>query len=461
MNIRTKIILQFSLIVASILIGFSIAIYILSEDYRREEFYSRLESRALTTARLLVTVKEVDIDLLRIIDKNSIYALFDEKVLVFNQSNQLVYSSLDDFQVDYSNDLLNEIRQKKKVERTQNGNELVGCTYGDSKGDFVVVASAFDQYGKSKLRNLYKVLMVGLVIGILLVVLAGVFFSRQILEPLARINAEVLKISAGNLNMRINEGNRKDEIAQLAMNFNHMLERIESAFAIQQQFVSNASHELRNPLAAITGQLQLVLAQKRTPEEYEQVLNSLLDDALALVNLTNGLLNLAQSGIDKQQSLFVPVRVDEALFAAQNELSKTHPHYHFLIEYDVMPEDDSLLMVFGNEQLLKTAFLNLMDNACKFSADHTTRIGFLSSGNFIEISFLDKGIGIPPGEQHQIFSPFFRGSNVPSLNKGHGIGLALCQKIVQLHNGTLAVESTQHQGSCFRVRLPLRPPAGF
>lgn len=456
MNIRTKLILQFSLIVASILIGFSVAIYLLSENYRQEEFYARLESRAISTVRLLVSVKEVDKDLLRIIDKNSIYALFQEKVLVIDKDNQLTYSSLDDFEVNYSNELIDQIRREQKVEYEENGNEIVGVSYIDKKGAFVVIASAYDRYGRRKLENLYEVLLIGLGIGILLGILAGIFFSKQMLEPLARMNAKLSEISAGNLTIRVDEGNRKDEIAQLAMNFNHMLERIEAAFAIQQQFVSNASHELRNPLAAISSQLQLVLAQRRSTEEYEQVLQSLLDDANSLVNLTNGLLHLAQSGIANQQSLFVPVRVDEALFAAQNELSKSRPHYHFLIEYDVMPEDESRLIVSGNEQLLKTAFSNLMDNACKFSTDNTTRIGFLSVGNFIEISFRDKGIGIPLKDQEQVFNPFFRGSNVTSLNKGYGIGLPLCQRIVQLHNGTLQLESAPGKGSIFRIKFPLQ-----
>jgi signal transduction histidine kinase len=455
MNIRAKLTLQFSLIVASILIGFSFAVYWLSEDYRREEFYTRLESRALTTVRLLVTVQEVDRELLRIIDKNSIYALFQEKVLVFDHDNQLAYSSLDDLQVAYSNDLLERIRQEKKVEFSENGNEVIGVTYTGENGVFVVIASAYDRYGKTKLSNLYKVLVAGLMVGILLAVLAGVFFSRQMLEPLAKINEEVSEISAGSLNLRINEGNKRDEMAQLAMNFNHMLERLEAAFAIQQQFVSNASHELRNPLAAITSQLQMVLSQPRSQEEYERVLRSLHDDATALTTLTNGLLNLAQSGIDKQQSQFVPIRVDEALFAAQQELSRTQPQYHFYIEYKEMPDDERLLIVLGNERLLKTAFLNLMDNACKFSPDHTTYIGFFSANKYLDITFKDKGIGIPASEQQQIFSPFFRASNVPSANKGYGIGLSLCKRIVELHGGQLTLEPEEEVGSCFKIRLPL------
>ncbi|MFM8373070.1 MAG: HAMP domain-containing protein, partial [Bacteroidota bacterium] len=285
MNIRTKLTLRFSIIVATILIVFSASIYYLSAEYRREEFYSRLESRAITTARLFVSVQEVDNKLLRIIDRNSIHAMFQEKVLVFNETNQVVYSSLDDFTVDYSDSLINEIRSRNKVEYSKNGNEFVGLTYSAGTREFVVIASAYDRYGNSKLNNLSHVLWAGLIVGLLSSVFFGVVFSRLVLAPLARMNAEVSGISAGNLSRRIDEGNKRDEIAQLAINFNKMLGRIESAFNIQRQFVSSASHELRTPLNAISSQLQLLLSQRRTTEEYEKSLHSLLDDARALVSL--------------------------------------------------------------------------------------------------------------------------------------------------------------------------------
>ncbi len=274
------------------------------------------------------------------------------------------------------------------------------------------------------------------------------------------MNAEVSSISAGNLSLRIGEGNRRDEIAQLAMNFNDMLRRLESAFEMQQQFVSSASHELRNPLAAITSQLQLVLSKKRTPEEYQQALQSLLDDTRTLVELTNGLLTLAQSGIEKQRFQFAPVRVDEILFAAQNELVKAHSDYHFLIEYEAFPDDESLLIIAGNEHLLKTAFLNLMDNACKFSDDHTVRIRFTINGYSIDVSFSDNGPGIHLEEQEIIFNPFYRGSNARSSIKGYGIGLSLCRRIVQLHNGSITVQSAPGKGSRFEVSFPLRLQTG-
>lgn len=451
MNIRTKLTLRFTVIVATILITFSASIYYLSAEYRREEFFSRLESRAVTTARLFVSVKEVDDKLLRIIDRNSVPAMYNEKVLVFNASNQVVYSNLDNYTVNYSDSVINLVRERNKIEYSGPDQEFVGIAYKTENTEVVAIASAYDIYGNSKLNNLAHVLWAGLLVGLLSTVLFGIVFSRLVLYPLARMNAEVSGISAGNLSRRIDEGNKQDEIAQLALNFNKMLERIESAFNIQRQFVSSASHELRTPLNAISSQLQLLLAQRRSPEEYENALNSLLDDAKALVNLTNGLLNLAQFNIDRQRDQFKPVRVDEVLFAAQQELGKSRPNYHFQIEYGIMPDEESQLQIKGDETLLKTAFLNLMDNACKFSDDQAVKITFIAKRNSIEISFEDKGIGIPEEDLKKIFMPFFRGGNARAHTQGHGIGLSLSHRIIQLHGGTIKIHSTVGQGSDFRV----------
>lgn len=454
MNIRTKLTILFAAIVATLLIAFSLAVYFLSDNYRREEFFARLESRAMTTARLFVSVQEVDEKLLRIIDQNSINAMFQEKVMIFDPDNQLIYTSLNELNAPYTAELLAEIREKKRIGYTTDQVENIGIIYPGVQGDYIVISSAYDRYGRSKLENLRNVLITGLIIGILVIVLAGAVFARQMLVPLARINTQVSKITVGNLGQRIDEGNKHDEIAQLAMNFNDMLHRLEAAFEVQQQFVSNASHEMRNPLAAIKSQLQLILDKTRTPEEYQIAMQSLLDDTQTLVELTNGLLTLAQSSIEKQRFQFKRVRVDEVLFLAQNELAKAHPDYHFLLEYEIFPEDEFQLTTPGNEHLLKTAFLNLMDNACKFSSDHTVQIRVAALKNTIVIKFNDNGSGIPQEEHELIFSPFYRSKSILSSVKGHGIGLSLCHRIIQLHNGHISLTSILGKGTCFEVQLP-------
>ncbi len=454
MNIRARLTLQFSLIVASILVLFSLSVYVLSANYRRDEFYSRLESRAITTARLLVSVKEVDKDLLRIIDQNSIHQIFEEKVLVFDSRDTLVYASLDDFPLRYDRALLHEIRRQKKMEFVEKDREIIGLSYAAQGGKFVVLASAYDRYGRSKLRNLGQVLIAGLLLGIGIIFLAGRIFAQQALRPLARMNAEVASISAGSLDQRVEAGGQQDEIGQLARNFNQMLERLEAAFAIQSQFVSNASHELRTPLTAMSSQLQSSLHKKLSPEEYQPVLQSVFEDTRTLVDLTNNLLMLAQSGIDQQRQFFRPVRVDEVIFSAQNELSKNHPDYHFQVDYTLLPDDDQALQVQGNEQLLKIAFLNFMDNACKFSPGKTVQVTVDFPDPYqIEICFADDGPGVPKKEQASIFDPFYRATNVGASVRGHGIGLSLCRRIIQLHNGSIRLDSSPGAGSRFFVRF--------
>lgn len=453
MNIRIKLILRFTTIVATILILFSLAVYVLSANYRREEFYSRLESRAISTARLLLSVKEVNTELLRIIEMNTISLLPEEKIMMFNPNNELIYFNDNDTSQLVSSTLLEKIRTKNKLYYTDGEVEGFGMVYGVDQEEFVLVASAFDRYGRSKLRNLRSVLIAGLVIGILIILLTGTVFARQVLAPLARMNMEISSISAGNLSQRIDEGNRTDEIAQLAINFNNMLSRLESAFQMQKQFVSNASHELRNPLAAISSQLQLVLDKERSADEYRNALSSLLDDNQTLIKLTNGLLSLAQSEIEERRLYFSAVRVDETLFLAKDELANSNPDFRFFVEYDSLPEDDTQLTIMGDEHLLKTAFVNIMDNACKYSEDHSVYIRLSPTENGIQISFQDNGVGIPKAEQENVFTPFYRASNIRSTTKGHGIGLSLCGRIIQLHGAEAELRSTEGEGTIIQLRF--------
>jgi signal transduction histidine kinase len=397
--------------------------------------------------------------MLRIIERNSIYALSEEKVLVFDKSNQLIYSSLDDFEAGYSPELLDRIRHEEKVQYTANNFEHVGLVYNEGALSYVVIASAYDRYGRSKLDNLRTVILAGLLLCIGIIILAGRFFAGEALRPLAKMNSEIREITAGNLDRRVADSGQSDEIGQLAQNFNEMLQRLETAFEMQRQFVSNASHELRTPLATVISQLQVTLDKERDASEYRHAIQSVLDDVQGLVALTNGLLSLAQSELQNKEVAIKPVRVDEILYTAQDDLSKNHPDYRFQIEYIELPEEEEALTVRGNENLLRTAFLNFMDNACKFSPDRSVQVAIAFPGQQIEIRFSDRGIGIPPAEAERIFEPFYRAQNAHTTSKGHGIGLSLCRRIVQLHGGSIRVESTLGKGSSFVVNLPQKNAA--
>ncbi|MGM9510731.1 ATP-binding protein [Larkinella sp. GY13] len=452
MKIRNRIALQFSLIVATILLAFSVIIYVTTATYSRDDFYDRLKSKALTTARFLIQVNEVDHNLLKIIDRNTLTALYDEKVLVFDEQNRLIYSSVDDHIIHYQRGLLDEVRQLKEVETWSDDNQLAGILYEEGGRKLVVLASANDRVGQNKQKNLRITLIWGLLGGISLTIGLGIFFAGQSLRPIDEINTQVSTITARNLRQRLDEGDRQDEIDQLAVNFNAVLGRLEQAFEQQRSFVSHASHELRTPLAALKSEIQLGLLRRLTADEYETILTNLLSDADRLIGLTNSLLFLARTLENISQMPLAPVQMEEVVLLARDELLSARPHYRVEFDYDNLPESETETTVSGNEELLKRVLLNLMDNACKYSADHTAHVRLGTDARSCWVRVRDEGIGLSPEETELIFEPFYRSANAAGY-EGFGIGLSICQRILELHQGTIAVESRLNEGSQFTIQI--------
>lgn len=454
MKIRTKIAIQFSIIVASILAIFSIAIYLLSENYRQKEFYNSLRDRAVTTARLLIKEPQIDRQLLKVIDKNTLSTLYPAQVLVFNDSNQVAYYNYEADTIYYSPELLNRIRNSRYIETTFSNKQVVGTMYQDTLNqNYLVLAQAEDIYGKQKLENIMDTMVVGYLGAVLLTVLLGFFFAGSSLKPISKINDEISLITAHDLSKKLDTGNNKDEIATLAVNFNEMLSRLNQSFELQKSFVSNASHELRTPLAAVKSEIQVALQNDRTPEEYRTVLETLLSDNQRLIKLTNGLLELAKSESNQQIALNDLIRVDEILFKIQEEMQHTHKDYRVNIDFEEIPDDINWVTVKGKTALLKTVLSNLIDNACKYSDNKTADVIINSNSESCFVSITDTGIGIPSDEIKNVFVPFYRSKNATSYT-GSGIGLSICQRIVKVLNGKISVQSEIGAGSTFTVEIP-------
>ncbi|MFZ9847693.1 MAG: sensor histidine kinase, partial [Flavobacteriales bacterium] len=227
------------------------------------------------------------------------------------------------------------------------------------------------------------------------------------------------------------------------------LSRVEKAFELQKSFVSNASHELRTPLTSITGHIEVALMKERDIVEYQTVLMSLLDDMKNLNKLSNGLLALTQAEISLPHANINPVRIDELLWLSRKEIIKHNPDFYVDIQIMDFTEDESKLIILGNEFLLKSAIMNLMENACKFSPDHAVKVSF-SMKNNIELTFADRGIGISQDDLKNILEPFFRGVNAKSI-PGHGLGLSLTHKIITMHKGNFSIHSVLNQGTLVTI----------
>ncbi|GAB3522805.1 sensor histidine kinase [Emticicia fontis] len=454
MKIQTKIAIQFSIIVASLLSLFSWIIYQQSATYREEEFMERLKNKALTTASFFIKVDEIDNALLRIIDKNTLTALHDEKILIFSDKNELLYSNIDEIVIDYDASLLDRVRESESeyLEFSTGENESLGLAYNLDQQHFVVLASAYDKFGKSKLRNLRDTLIVGLVVGILVTILLGIFFAGGALKPVNAFISKISTITANNLRQRIEGYDSRNEIGQLAAAFNKMLSRLEQSFELQKSFVSHASHELRTPLAALKSEVEISLEENLTIEQHRGILQNIRHDINRLINLSNDLLQIVRP-FKSPLINFGEVRIDDIIFQAQDELGMSKPEYRVTVKYAKEPEDENSIIVFGNEALLKTTFINLIDNACKYSPMQQAEVIVDFNKTYTIVTIKDEGIGIPKEDLETIFEPFYRSKNALNIS-GFGIGLSVCSKIVELHKGKISIQSQLNEGTKVSVQLP-------
>ena len=456
MKIRTRLTYQFTIIVALIIIVFSATIYTFYFEYRENEFYTRLKDTAVRSAKLYAKdLKEIDDKLFAIIDKNSLNNLIQENVIIYDDHGKLLYRRDKSLNDSIPRGVLKKIMLNKEIQYREGDKETAGILYVDSYNDkYIVIVSAYDKYGLSKLKYLKEILIIGVFISIGIITIMGLFFSKQALNPIANIVEQAEEITGSNLTQRIHEGKGKDEIAHLAHTFNDMLERIQKAFELQKNFVANSSHELRTPLTAITGQLEVALMNPREPAEYRRVLNSILDDIKNVNRLTNGLLELAQSDMNILKLDMKRIRIDELLWQTRVDLINREPDYKVNIEImDVQLDDDQKLVVFGNKYLLASAIFNIMENACKFSNNKQVNIVLQSSKNVVNISFTNNGVGISQEDLEKIGQPFYRGANAKGI-EGHGIGLSLVYKIIAQHFGQAVINSTLNELTEVNIYLP-------
>jgi two-component system sensor histidine kinase ArlS len=348
--------------------------------------------------------------------------------------------------------MIDKIVQKDEIQFYQNDWQVIGMKYKFQEKEYIITAAAYDGFGYIKLDNLLKTCIIVFIISILLLYIAGRFFSRKAFEPIVRMTNKAKNISATNLDLRLDTNQSKDEISELAATFNKMLDRLENSFDSQKQFVSNISHELRTPLSAIITELELSTNKERNKEEYKVIISNTLQDAKKITKLSNSLLDLAKANYDPAEIAFKQVRIDEVLLDAQLQVQKSNPNYNIAIHFENDFEDDDQITIHGNEYLLKVAFVNLFENGCKFSQSKQSKVVISFKKEAVILQFSDNGIGISEEDLQHIFKPFYRGLNKIYAD-GNGIGLSLTQKIILLHKGTISVLSDKKSGTVFTVEL--------
>jgi signal transduction histidine kinase len=453
MQIRTKLTLQFLLIGGMIMVIASLAIYLSSSQFRKDDFYNRLRTRARITARILLDAQETEDGRISKIEQDYPSNLQNEKIIIINYLNDTIYSNDERGDIKIRNDILERVRLYDKVFYKQGQYEVLGTLYTNSRYRFVVIAGAIDSDGIMHLKKLETILIVVCFLSFVLFSVAGWVFAGRALKPIANVVKRVEDISFTSMNLRVPEGNGTDEIGKLAKTFNSMLERIQTSINVQKDFIANASHELRTPLTSINGQIEVLLLKNRSSEEYKNALKSVLDDIKSLTDLANKLLLMACTGPETRISYNNKIRTDEILWQIREEMKKYKPDFIINISFDDSLTDSDQMLVAGDEYLLKTAFSNIIENACKYSDDHSVEISLEQYFNKVHITFKDRGIGIDEKDLKMIFEPFYRASNAISI-PGTGIGLSLVNQILRNHNGTIELTSVKSKGTTVKISLP-------
>jgi signal transduction histidine kinase len=335
------------------------------------------------------------------------------------------------------------------------------------KGDVIVGVStqSLDQTASRALLTFFLALPVTLA----LTAFGGLFVAGRALSPIAAITAQAQRISRDNLAERLSLAGPDDEVLQLARTFDTMLDRLQHAFENERRFTADASHELRTPLALMKAQLTLALNRPRDAHALTQMLRAMDGDVDRMTRLVTTLLSLART--DEPLSQRKPVDLVDLLDSLVNALQMAYASRHIaFVLHAPASRPASPAFVLGDADLLNQLFLNLLDNAAKYSPDHsavtvsitsssTSRSLSASHAAYWQIDVADKGMGIAAEHLPHLFDRFYRVDESRARQSGGtGLGLPIAQAIAKQHDGQITVNSVPGAGSTFSVRLPRESP---
>lgn len=425
----------------------STVVYFSVSRYLEKDFNHLLELRAQSIASWNIDQKEISIR------NDSSEKLLHEQDFFFPIPKDFK-SKADSIGVNPK--FLREIVSKKIAYYSKGGFKYIGILHkSQSNSEPYIIISGAKNYLESNLNIfLFQLLLYTFVISLLLALFFSFVLSRYLFKPIVRITERVKQISSENLHLRLPTKIINDEVNELANTFNQMLNRIETAFEIQNNFVSNASHELRTPLTTIIGEADLALAKERSGEEYRETLSVVLEEAEKLDSKTRALLSLAQTGFNGKTQQEDILRIDQLVWDTKEIVEKLNKRHSITVNVSLLPENPKKLKVKGNYQLLQLALSNIITNSSKYSNYQEVVVSIGASDKSVYLLINDSGIGIPTEELKYIYDPFFRASNTQNY-EGFGIGLPLTKNIIDLHRGEILIKSIVNQGTIVRINLPV------
>jgi heavy metal sensor kinase len=312
---------------------------------------------------------------------------------------------------------------------------------------------------EGELHELVVAILIGLPLALAVAAVGGYSLARRALSPIEQMSAQAQTIGAERLGRRLAVGNPDDELGHLATVLNDLLARLELSFEQMRRFTADASHELRTPLTAIRSVGEGTLRGRRVDPECRDVIGSMLEEVERLTTLVDALLTLSRAEGGHLALRREPVALLDLTREVAAHLSVLAEDKHQQID---LRSDEELAPVHVDRTVVREALINLLDNAIKYSPDGAriaVRLRRTNGGASVEIT--DEGPGIAPEHQERIFERFYRIDKARSREMGGaGLGLAIARWAIDVHGGSIDVESRVGGGSTFRVVLPAEASVG-
>ena len=318
----------------------------------------------------------------------------------------------------------------------------------DNAGNFTIQVVTETRESAEVLENLSESIMPALFIILFLSVICGMLASRKPCQIISNITSVTQRISSQNLSERLPVPAAHDEIYDLANTINAMLDRLQNSFREIKQFTSDVSHELRNPLFSIKGEMEVALSKERTDQEYKEVIQECLERVNSLSKMVNDLFLISRFELKKVDLDILYLNLSEIVQDLHGFFLPMAQEKKLIFTID---RCDSAL-INGDKTRIHQLFNNLIDNAIKFTPQHgSVTLSLVADNSTVQFSIKDTGIGIPEGEIPYIFDRLYQVDKSRSENaRGTGLGLHICKKIIEVHEGSIEVINNKEKVLCLQ-----------
>ncbi|VAX40902.1 hypothetical protein MNBD_PLANCTO02-2778 [hydrothermal vent metagenome] len=454
LSIRWKLTLWSSLTLSLLILGFGSVVYVMMVDYLRDRTSFELEEEFGELKRAVKHAQNYD-ELQTVLTREfADHASFDFEVR--SADEQVIFRSerLQKLKSDSKNKphFKVPVGEESEVSIHGLGDFIVGCEKVASPvGELTLsIAIPLAPHQKELTEFLYIILSAGTVT-IICAVAGGYVLARRVLLPVQRITQLAQHITADNLNERLPVFVEDDELGELTNTLNEMIERLETAFEEVQQFSGDAAHELRTPLTIMRSRVEVALRTERTLEEYQNVLEDVLDETMRLSKLIEQLLFLLRE--DNHANAIISV--GDIVKDVVTHIGDMSDKKNISVELGELGD----WHVEGNSLLLSQAYFNILENAVKYTpSSGTIKIEGYIEYQSVHICIADNGPGIPEQDIPNIFRRLYRADESRCRESGGtGLGLAIARRIIELHHGKITLENQPSSGAAFNISVPLVP----